>query len=91
MRDVDKDHAWLCFIGAIGASFLNGALSYGSGIIHVALLDSLRHPYVEYGYSLSYMALMCLHIPRRQSRLATKEPINAVFATSSLKWSRSAT
>jgi hypothetical protein len=47
--------------------------------------------YVEYGYSLSYMALMCLHIPRRQSRLATKEPINAVFATSSLKWSRSAT
>lgn len=39
MKDVDKGHAWLCFLGAIGANFLNAAVGYGSGVIHVGLLE----------------------------------------------------
>ena len=42
MRDVDKGHAWLCFIGALGVQFINGAVSYNSGIIHVALLEHFK-------------------------------------------------
>lgn len=39
MKDVDRGHAWLCLIGAVGANFLNAAIGYGSGVIHVGLLD----------------------------------------------------
>jgi hypothetical protein len=72
MRDVDKGHAWLCFIGAIGASFLNGALSYGSGIIHVALLDHFKEDVAKTAFIGSLVAnLLCL--------LGMCKHINAIY------------
>lgn len=61
MRDVDEGHAWLCLIGAIGAQFLNGAMTYGSGIIHVGLLDYFKEDVAKTALIGSLFAnILCL-------------------------------
>ncbi|CAC5421059.1 SLC16A12 [Mytilus coruscus] len=61
MRDVDQGHAWLCLIGAIGAQFLNGAMTYASGIIHVGLLDYFKEDVAKTALIGSLFAnILCL-------------------------------
>lgn len=61
MRDVDKGHAWLCFVGVLGTQFLNGAISYGSGVIHVALLDYFKEDVAKTAFVGSLFAnILCI-------------------------------
>jgi hypothetical protein len=38
----DRGWAWVVMLGSFGACVINGAISYGVGIVHIALLERFQ-------------------------------------------------